>query len=66
MDTQKIYEQIDMVDTGRYALRKSEALAIHEKNQGACFEVMVDAFRYGFLKGQWAAKAEMKKKGKTA
>jgi len=48
-----------------YTLRMRDILEIRD-NSGDWFRSIDDAFRFGYLQGTKAAKAEMKRKGKVA
>jgi len=58
--TEKMLEQIDSVDAGRYSLKFADVLAIIGRGNGDKFTFICDAFKFGFLKGQRAEKAARK------
>lgn len=46
----------------QYTIRDDEADAIYESSNGGALDCITHAFRYGFLQGQRAERAEAKKK----
>ena len=59
----RIYEKISKVKMGRYSPLMSEVLCIVDVHQNNAINASYDLLALGFLKGQRAAKADMKKKG---
>lgn len=59
---EKLFTDIKNVHAGNYDATWQECLAIATKNGNNAFECICDAFRFGFLKGQRAAKAEARRK----
>lgn len=57
----KLFETIRTVAVGRYGLSWKEAEAINAYNHGSGIMCTLDAFKYGFLKGQRAANAKTRK-----
>ena len=62
INTEKMFEQIEKIDTERYKLQYDELIALHERYPDEPFTMALDAYRLGFIKGQRALKAELKKK----
>lgn len=62
MDEKKLMDTIKAVTVPeRYTMRVSETTAIYNLASGEWFRAITYAFRYGFLKGQRAEKAKIKK-----
>ena len=61
LNEKEFYEKIKMVKPGNYDMNVNEMRAIVNCSDGL-FSVIGSAFKFGFLKGQRQAKAEMKKK----
>ncbi|MGI6721052.1 MAG: hypothetical protein ACOX4I_00625 [Anaerovoracaceae bacterium] len=59
----KMLENIEKTDTGRYCMTVSEVRALAEVYNNNMINASYDLFRYGFLKGQRAMRAELKRKG---
>ena len=59
--TEKMFALIDGVDAGRYGATAGEMIAINKRAGEDKFDLMHTAFKFGFLKGQRAEKAKMKK-----
>ena len=57
----EFYEKVKKVKPGNYDIRVNEMRAIANCSDGL-YSVIGCAFKFGFLKGQRQAKAEMKKK----
>ena len=61
-NVEKLFEQIEAVNLGRYGINFDEATALCERLRNTPYELLYAAFRYGFLKGEKATKAQMKTK----
>ena len=59
VNKQRLYSQIDKTNPGRYDARLSEIDAIVERYETDRYSIASDAFLFGFLKGQRAARAEI-------
>lgn len=59
----KMMENIEKTDPGRYSMTVSEVLTLAKIHNNDMINASYDLFRYGFLKGQRAMKAESKRKG---
>jgi len=57
----RFIDKIKSVETGNYGLRVSDILIIANQGNGSSIEGLFDAFKYGFLKGQRAARAATRK-----
>lgn len=64
MTTDKLLEAIYKVDTGRYKLELEEAHTIAERYEGDPYGGIVAGYRYGFLKGRRAERADARKKAR--
>lgn len=65
MTAEKLMEAIHKVEIPRPCrMYPDEMIAIAQANDGELFCAANDVFRYGFLRGQQAAKAEAKRKEK--
>ena len=62
MNAEKLMKTIRGVRAGKYGCRSTELNMILDHNRNSPAGSAVDAFQYGFLKGQRAAKAEAKRK----
>lgn len=62
MNEEKLFEKIDAISLGRYRLSMHDAFAIVNRGGAGSFSIVLDAYRYGFLKGQRAEKAAAKRK----
>lgn len=58
----KMFESIKRVQAGGYDIRPSEIRAIATKNGGGNWGCISDAFEWGFIKGERAAKARAKER----
>ena len=61
-EDKRLIEKIEAVETGRYSMSHNELILIAKLHNNNAINASFDFFRYGFLKGQRAAKAEMKRK----
>lgn len=59
-----LMKKIEAVKTGRYGASMHELMLIRMLYQEEHIDAIFTSFKYGFLKGQRAAKAEMKRKAK--
>lgn len=59
----RMMESIEKTDTGNYCLGTDEIFIFAEIYNNNLTNASYDLFRYGFLKGQRAMKAALKKKG---
>lgn len=59
----KMMELIETVDSGRYCIGVYEVMLLADIYDNNMIDASYDLFRYGFLKGQMALKAELKRKG---
>ncbi|XVG95803.1 hypothetical protein ACGCUP_00820 [Eubacteriales bacterium KG125] len=59
----KMMELIETVDSGRYCIGVHEVMLLADIYDNNMIDASYDLFRYGFLKGQRAMKAELKRKG---
>lgn len=57
MHQERLFQQIDSVETGRYSMTFEELMAVIHRHKGDTAEACADAFLYGFLKGQRAERA---------
>lgn len=64
MTTDKLLEAIYKVDTGRYKLELEEVQTIAEEYGGDPYGGIVAGYRYGFLKGRRAERADARKKAR--
>lgn len=65
MNAEKLMKTIEAIEIPRpYRAYPHEVIAIHNANNGGAFGIANDAYRYGFLKGQRAAKAEARREKK--
>lgn len=58
-----LYKAISKVRPGGFDIKWGEIQTIKERNRGYPFGCILDGFLYGFLKGQRAERARVKKKG---
>lgn len=58
----RFIKQIRAVKPGTYNAHGIEFIIISDLSEGDAFNAAYDFFRYGFLKGQRAAKAEAKRR----
>lgn len=56
-----VFKAIEAADLGRYQLRLSEIQAIYERYKYDRARMIMEAFTYGFVKGQRAEKAAAKR-----
>lgn len=64
MNIDKLMSDIQRVEPGRYGCRSTDFLAICEASGKGPFEAAVNCFKYGFLQGQKAARAEARREKK--
>lgn len=59
----KLLELIETVEPDRYCIGGYEVMLLADIYDNNMINASYDLFRYGFLKGQRAMKAELKRKG---
>lgn len=59
----KMMENIQKVKPGNYCMTSSEVIILADIHDNNMIDASYDLFRYGFLKGQRALRAELKRKG---
>lgn len=63
INEEKFLKQINEVNPGRYGMMLDEMMVLVEQYRHDIFRMVYAGFKYGFLKGQRAAKAQAKARG---
>ena len=63
IDTEKsrLADKINGVDTGNYDISIDEVMDIRARRKGSPYECIIDAYKYGFLRGQRSEKNKRKR-----